>query len=78
MIVAVDAEGSVIFGGPPKKRRIPGIGSSIVPPLCGQALIDHVEIVSEARAVEACGTLAAKYALYAGGSTGSTYAAVQD
>jgi cysteine synthase len=78
VVVAVDAEGSVIFGGPPKKRRIPGIGSSIVPPLCGQALIDHVEIVSEVRAVEACADLVAKYGLYAGGSTGSTYAAVQD
>ncbi|MGW7019523.1 2,3-diaminopropionate biosynthesis protein SbnA [Streptomyces decoyicus] len=78
VIVAVDTEGSVIFGGPPKKRLIPGIGSSIVPPLCGQALIDQVEIVSEARAVEACDALVAKYGLYAGGSTGSTYAAVQD
>ncbi|AOR35731.1 2,3-diaminopropionate biosynthesis protein SbnA [Streptomyces fodineus] len=78
VVVAVDAEGSVIFGGPPKKRRIPGIGSSIVPPLCGQALIDHVEIVPETRAVEACAALATTYGLYAGGSTGSTYAAVQD
>ncbi|MEU3921869.1 2,3-diaminopropionate biosynthesis protein SbnA [Streptomyces sp. NPDC029004] len=78
VVVAVDTEGSVIFGGPPKKRRIPGIGSSIVPPLCDQALIDQVEIVSEVRAVDACGALAAKYGLYAGGSTGSTYAAVQD
>src|SRR5437660_4327486 len=32
-IVAVDSEGSVIFGGPPRKRHIPGVGSSIVPPL---------------------------------------------
>ncbi|MFC0435372.1 2,3-diaminopropionate biosynthesis protein SbnA [Kutzneria buriramensis] len=78
VVVAVDTEGSVIFGGPPKKRRIPGIGSSIVPPLCDQALIDHVEIVSETRAVEACADLAARFGLYAGGSTGSTYAAVQD
>lgn len=78
VVVAVDTEGSVIFGGPPKKRRIPGIGSSIVPPLCGQALIDRVEIVSETRAVEACAALAARFGLYAGGSTGSTYAAVQD
>ncbi|GAA3719840.1 2,3-diaminopropionate biosynthesis protein SbnA [Streptomyces tremellae] len=78
VVVAVDAEGSVIFGGPPKKRRIPGIGSSIVPPLCGEALIDEVEIVAESRAVEACGDLAAAYGLYAGGSTGSTYAAIQD
>jgi cysteine synthase A len=78
VVVAVDTEGSVIFGGPPAKRRIPGIGSSIVPPLCGQALIDDVELVSEVRAVEACATLAAEHGLYGGGSTGSTFAAVQD
>ncbi|WP_329220883.1 2,3-diaminopropionate biosynthesis protein SbnA [Streptomyces sp. NBC_01485] len=77
-IIAVDAEGSVIFGGPPKKRRIPGIGSSIIPPLCTQALIDHVEIVPEARTAEACRTLATTHGLYAGGSTGSTYAAIQN
>lgn len=78
VIVAVDTAGSVIFGGPPQKRRIPGLGSSIVPPLVDQALIDQVEIVSEVRAVEACRDLVARYGLYAGGSTGSTYAAVQD
>src|SRR5215510_1220279 len=32
-VIAVDSEGSVIFGGAPRKRHIPGIGSSIVPPL---------------------------------------------
>src|SRR5436189_436530 len=31
-IIAVDTEGSVIFGDAPKKRHIPGVGSSIVPP----------------------------------------------
>lgn len=77
-VVAVDTEGSVIFGGPAKKRRIPGIGSSIVPPLCEQALIDEVEIVSEVRAVEGCRALVAKYGLFAGGSTGSIYAGIQD
>ncbi|AGL16500.1 cystathione synthase [Actinoplanes sp. N902-109] len=78
VVVAVDTVGSVIFGGPPRKRRIPGIGSSIVPPLTGQALIDEVMMVPEVRAVTACHTLAAEFGLYAGGSTGSTYAAVQD
>ncbi|MDT8912012.1 2,3-diaminopropionate biosynthesis protein SbnA [Amycolatopsis sp. PS_44_ISF1] len=78
VVVAVDTEGSVIFGGPPKKRWIPGIGSSIEPPLAGQALIDEIEIVPEVRAVEACAAMAAGHSLYAGGSTGSAYAAVQD
>jgi 2,3-diaminopropionate biosynthesis protein SbnA len=30
-IIAVDMEGSVIFGGNPKKRHIPGMGSDMVP-----------------------------------------------
>src|SRR5438874_7976242 len=30
-VIAVDAEGSAIFGGTPRKRHIPGIGPSIVP-----------------------------------------------
>src|SRR5207249_3493677 len=32
-VIAVDTEGSAIFGGAPRKRHIPGIGSSIVPQL---------------------------------------------
>ncbi|AMW11948.1 2,3-diaminopropionate biosynthesis protein SbnA [Streptomyces qaidamensis] len=77
VVVAVDTEGSVIFGGPPKKRWIPGIGSSIVPPLCRQALIDEVEIVSEVRAAEGCHELLDRYGLFVGGSTGSIYAGIQ-
>src|SRR5215831_11571090 len=41
-IIAVDTEGSVIFGGPPRKRHIPGIGASIVPPMLSHAKIDDV------------------------------------
>ena len=32
-VIAVDTEGSAIFGGAPRKRHIPGVGSSIVPPV---------------------------------------------
>src|SRR3989454_1838928 len=32
-IIAADAKGSVIFGDAPRKRHLPGLGSSIVPPL---------------------------------------------
>src|SRR5438128_7090686 len=38
-IIAVDTEGSVIFGGAPRTRYIPGIGSSIVPPLLSHATL---------------------------------------
>src|SRR5256886_8293892 len=46
-IIAVDTEGSVIFGDTPKKRHIPGVGSSIVPPLLSQAAIDDVVLIPE-------------------------------
>lgn len=76
-VIAVDAEGSVIFGQPPKKRSIPGIGSSISPALVKQALIDEVVIVPEIDAVNACHTLLRKYGLFVGGSTGTVYSAIE-
>jgi len=33
-VIPVDTEGSVIFGGTPSKRHIPGVGSSIVRLCC--------------------------------------------
>jgi cysteine synthase A len=76
-VVAVDSVGSAIFGQPPAPRMIPGIGSSIVPPLCERALVDDVVIVSEARTITACHELFARHGLFAGGSTGTVYSAVQ-
>src|SRR5438093_4702245 len=46
-VIGVDPEGSVIFGGAPRKRHIPGIGSSIVPPLLSHAKIDDVVLIPE-------------------------------
>jgi 2,3-diaminopropionate biosynthesis protein SbnA len=77
-IIAVDAEGSVIFGQPPRKRYIPGIGSSIVPPLVGLAHVDQVVHVKETDTVDACHALLAKHGLFAGGSSGSVFRAVLD
>jgi cysteine synthase A len=77
-VVAVDAEGSVIFGGPPAARRLPGLGSSMVPPLVTRALIDDVRIVPEVDAVRGCHDLLDRHGLYAGGSTGSVYRAIED
>lgn len=75
-IIAVDAEGSVIFGGPPKRRAIPGLGSSISPGLLAQASIDEVEVVPEHETVAACHQLLAHHGLFVGGSTGTVYAAI--
>jgi len=76
-VVAVDSVGSAIFGDSPRRRLIPGIGSSIVPPLVERAQFDDVAIVPEAWAVDGCLDLYGRHGLYAGGSTGSVYAAIQ-
>lgn len=77
-VVAVDAEGSAIFGQPPRARLLPGLGSSIVPPICAHALIDDVVIVSEVATIAACHRMYTRHGLFAGGSTGTVYAAIQD
>jgi cysteine synthase A len=76
-IIAVDAVGSVIFGGPPKKRYIPGIGSSIVPPLVSKAIIDQVIHIPERDTATACQELLFRHGLFVGGSSGTVYAAIQ-
>ncbi|MEU4746486.1 2,3-diaminopropionate biosynthesis protein SbnA [Actinosynnema sp. NPDC023658] len=75
-VVGVDAEGSAIFGGTPRTRHIPGLGSSITPPLFDHALIDDVVIVPERDTVRGCHELLRRHGLYAGGSTGTVYAAI--
>jgi len=76
-VVAVDAEGSVSFGGASRRRYIPGMGSAIVPALISEARIDELVVVPEREAVRGCQELLARYGLFAGGSTGSVYAAIR-
>ncbi len=76
-IIAVDSEGSVIFGGAPGKRHIPGVGSSIVPPLLAHALIDDVVLIPERETVRACRELLTTHGLFVGGSSGTAFAAVK-
>jgi len=73
-VVAVDVEGSVIFGNKPAKRRIPGIGSSMVPDILKYAQIDKVVIVNEVETVKGCRDLLSEHFIFAGGSSGSVYA----
>ncbi len=75
-IIAVDTHGSVLFGGTPGKRYIPGIGSSLVPGILELAHIDEVVRVAERDAALMCHELLRKHYLFAGGSSGSVYAAV--
>jgi len=76
-IIAVDAEGSVIFGQAPRKRHISGIGSSITPELLKHALIDEVVFVPECDTVAACLALLERHRLFVGGSTGTVYSAIK-
>jgi N-(2-amino-2-carboxyethyl)-L-glutamate synthase len=76
-VVAVDAVGSVVFGGPPGPRRLPGIGSSRVPELRDDKLIDQVVYVRDEESVHACHELLGREAIFAGGSSGSVIAAIQ-
>lgn len=75
-VIAVDAVGSAIFGGAPAPRRLPGLGSSIVPPLVRRAIVDEVVLVPELDAVAGCHDLLATHGLLGGGSTGSVFHAI--
>jgi N-(2-amino-2-carboxyethyl)-L-glutamate synthase len=69
-VVAVDAVGSVTFGGPPARRMIPGLGTSVVPALLDESFVDEVVRVEEADTVRACHRMASRGFLF-GGSTGT-------
>lgn len=76
-IIAVDAVGSVIFGGSPRKRHLPGLGSSIVPGLLGTGAQDEVIHVAERDAASACRALFHEHGIFAGGSSGSAFHAAR-
>jgi 2,3-diaminopropionate biosynthesis protein SbnA len=69
-IVAVDTVGSVTFGGPPRRRMIPGLGTGVRPPLLDESYVDEVVMVEEPDTIRACHRLAGRGFLF-GGSTGT-------
>jgi cysteine synthase A len=75
-VVAVDAAGSVIFGGPPGPRHVPGLGAGRRPELLVPGEIDEVVSVSDREAVAGCRSLAATEGILAGGSSGAVVAAI--
>jgi cysteine synthase A len=76
-VIAVDIYGSVIFNNPPQKRYIPGIGSSMVPEILKKAKIDDVVMIDEISTIEMCHELLNEYYIFAGGSSGSVFAAIK-
>jgi N-(2-amino-2-carboxyethyl)-L-glutamate synthase len=69
-IVAVDTVGSVTFGGPSRRRMIPGLGTSVRPPLLDESYVDEVIRVEEPDTIRACHRMARRGFMF-GGSTGT-------
>ncbi|MEV7562464.1 2,3-diaminopropionate biosynthesis protein SbnA [Streptomyces sp. NPDC089795] len=69
-IVAIDTEGSTTFGRTPSRRMIPGLGTSIRPPLLDTSYVDEVVHVDEPDTIRACHQLA-RHGFVFGGSTGT-------
>jgi cysteine synthase len=76
-VVAVETVGSVTFGGPPGRRMIPGLGTSVRPPMLDESYVDEVVRVEEADTIRACHRLAARGFLF-GGSTGTVVSGAMD
>ncbi len=81
-ITAVDAVGSILFGGESGKRRIPGMGAGRVPPLAqrrwsGRASGPRLLRVTDLDCVVGCRRLARTDALLVGGSAGGVLQAVR-
>jgi 2,3-diaminopropionate biosynthesis protein SbnA len=74
-VVAVDARGSVIFGGPPGTRRLVGIGSARRSDFITRELYDEHLLVGDQEAFTWCRALWAETGLVLGGSSGAVLAA---
>ncbi|MGB7923140.1 MAG: 2,3-diaminopropionate biosynthesis protein SbnA [Pyrinomonadaceae bacterium] len=75
-VYAVDAIGSVIFGGQKSKRLIPGHGAAVRPQLFDDDLADRYVHVSDLDCVIGCRQLAHREAIMAGGSSGAVLMAL--
>jgi cysteine synthase A len=69
-IVAVDSEGSVLFGGQAGPRLLPGMGAGRVPELAEECHPFAVHRVSDRECVLGCRRLAMREAILAGASSG--------
>jgi N-(2-amino-2-carboxyethyl)-L-glutamate synthase len=75
-IFAVDAVGSVIFGGQPAKRLIPGHGATKRPELYRPDLADECIHVTDLDCVVGCRRLMRSEAVLVGGSSGGVLMAI--
>jgi N-(2-amino-2-carboxyethyl)-L-glutamate synthase len=76
-IVAVDAMGSVIFGGRPGKRLFPGHGAARCPELYQPNFAAQYILVSDLDCVVGCRRLVRRESILVGGSSGAALIAVE-
>ncbi len=76
-VVAVDARGSVLFGGERGERLLPGMGAGRVSEIAKTTLPDRVVKVDELDCVVACRRLAAREGILAGASSGGVLSALE-
>lgn len=76
-IIAVDAKGSVIFGGKHEARMIPGHGASIIPDIYVPGIESAFVHVTDWDCIKGCRRLLNKESILAGGSSGGVIAAVE-
>lgn len=77
IVVPVDAYGSVIFGGKPGNRVIPGFGASKTSSFVDRNLLANPILIEEWESITGCKQLLKHEAILAGGSTGALVAAVK-
>jgi cysteine synthase A len=75
-IIAVDAVGSVIFGGERAKRLVPGHGAAVRPALYQPDLAHQCVHITDLDCITGCRRLARLEAILAGGSSGAVLMAI--
>jgi cysteine synthase A len=76
-IIAVDAHGSVIFGGPRGSRLIPGHGAAVRPELYRSDMAHDCVHITDTDCVIGCRRLVRQEGILAGGSSGAVIMAVE-
>ena len=76
-VVAVDALGSVLFGGKRAPRRLPGMGAGVTTALSKRAWFDRLIRVSDLESVIGCRRLLAREGIFAGASSGGVAMAME-
>jgi len=75
-LIAVDAEGSVLFGQASKKRLIPGHGAGLPSNFLKKGVVDRVVHITDWGCIKGCYQLLKEESILAGGSSGAVISAM--